>query len=188
MFSELFGGGERFKALRYLFEHADEEFGSRELAAAAHTDRGNTHRWLKRWQDVGLVVQGHESATSFRASPDPALVPLVTLFRQSSELAADLRASLAKLDGVEAAAIFGSYARHEEKVSSDVDVLVVGDVSELKTNAVLKPLARKYGRPFNASVFLPAEFRKLVAERDSFAMDVMAHPLVLLKGDIHAFA
>lgn len=102
------------------------------LAAAAHTDRGNTHRWLKRWRDVGLVVQGRESSTRFRASPDPALVPLVTLFRQSSELVADLRASLAKLEDIEAAAIFGSYARHEEKASSDVDVLVVGDVSELK--------------------------------------------------------
>ncbi|WP_083745416.1 nucleotidyltransferase domain-containing protein [Variovorax sp. KK3] len=188
MFSELFGGSERFRALRYLFEHANEEFGSRELAAAAHTDRGNTHRWLKRWQDAGLVVEGRDSPTHFRASRDPTLVPLVTLFRQSSDLVADLRASLDELRGIEAAAIFGSYARHEEKASSDVDVLVLGDVSELKTNAALKPLARKYGRPFNASVLTTAEFGKLVAERDGFAMDVMAHPLVHLKGDVHPYA
>jgi predicted nucleotidyltransferase len=188
MFSELFGGGERFKALQYLFSHADGEFGSRELAAAAKTDRGNTHRWLKRWQDAGLVIQGTKSPTHFRASPDPALAPLVALFRQSSDLVTEVRETLSGIDGVEAAAIFGSFARNKENASSDIDILVLGDVSELNTNAALKPLARKYGREFNASVFLPSEFHALVEQQDSFATGVMANPLLPVIGDIHAYA
>lgn len=188
MFAELFGGGERFKALRCLFEHAESEFSSRELALAANTDRGNTHRWLQRWQEAGLVVPGRKSATSFHASPDPALAPLVTLFRQSSDLVSDLRACIDALEGVEAAAVFGSYARHEERASSDIDVLVLGDVSELRTNAALKPLSRKYSREFNATVFSPEEFKSLATAHDTFVVEVLAHPQLPLKGDIHAYA
>jgi hypothetical protein len=43
---------------------------------------------------------------------------LVTLFRQSSELVADLRDALADIDGVRSAAILGSFARNAEKVES----------------------------------------------------------------------
>jgi hypothetical protein len=186
MFAELFGGEGRFKALRYLFEHADEEFSSRELAAAAHTDRGNTHRWLQRWEESGLVRRGVVTATNFRASDDPALAPLVNLFRQSSELVADLRDTLAGVDGAKAAAIFGSFARSEEKATSDIDVLVLGDVSELKTNALLRPLSRKYGRAFNASVFPVEQFRQLIEQGDGFAREVMAQPRLSLLGDLDA--
>jgi predicted nucleotidyltransferase len=186
MFAELFGGVGRFRALRYLFEHADEEFSSRELAAAAHTDRGNTHRWLKRWEEAGLVTKGAAAATNFRASADPALAPLVSLFRQSSDLIADLRQMLADIDGVIAAVIFGSFARNDEKAGSDIDVLILGDVSELKTNALLRPLSRKYGRAFNASVFSVEQFGQLVQQGDSFAREVMAQPRMQLLGDLNA--
>jgi hypothetical protein len=186
MFAELFGGEGRFKALRILFEHADEEFSSRELAAAAQTDRGNTHRWLQRWEEAGLVRRGVATATNFQASDDPALAPLVSLFRQSSDLVADLRDTLAAIDGVKAAVIFGSFARSEEKATSDIDVLVLGDVSELKTNALLRPLSRKYGRAFNASAFPVEQFRQLVEQDDGFAREVMAQPRLSLLGDLDA--
>jgi hypothetical protein len=186
MFAELFGGAERLKALRELFEHADQEYSSRELAAAAHTDRGNTHRWLKRWEEAGLVRRGIVTATNFQASADPALAPLVTLFRQSSELVADLRDALADIEGVRSAVIFGSFARHGEKAESDIDVLVLGGASELKTNARLRPLARKHGRAFNASVFAAEQFRELLAQGDGFATEVMAQPRILLIGDLDA--
>jgi nucleotidyltransferase-like protein len=186
MFAELFGGGGRYRALRYLFEHAGEEFSSRELAAAAHTDRGNTHRWLKRWEEAGLVVKGAVSATNFVAAGDPALAPLVALFRQSSDLVAELHDTLAAIEGVTTAVIFGSFARNEEKADSDIDVLILGDVSELKANALLRPLSRKYGRAFNASVFQVEQFRHLIEQGDSFASEVMAQPRLTLLGDLDA--
>jgi hypothetical protein len=59
-------------------------------------------------------------------------------------------------------------------------------VSELKTNARLRPLARKHGRAFNASVFAAEQFRELLAQGDGFATEVMAQPRILLIGDLDA--
>jgi hypothetical protein len=186
MFAELFGGTGRYMALRYLFEHGAEEFSARELAAAAHTDPGNTHRWLRRWEEAGLVTRGVVSDTNYRASADPALAPLTALFRQSSDLLAELRNTLATIDGVAAAVVFGSFARNEEKADSDIDVLILGDVSELKANALLRPLSRKYGRAFNATVFPVEQFRHLIKQGDGFASEVMAQPRMKLLGDLDA--
>src|SRR5690349_21669079 len=102
MFAELFGGAGRFKALRYLFEHPKEEFSARELAVKAQVDPGNTHRWLQRWAAAGLVTHGATKA-GYRVAQDPALAPLITLFRQSSALVADLQQVLRETTGVQTA-------------------------------------------------------------------------------------
>ncbi|HVW51498.1 MAG TPA: nucleotidyltransferase domain-containing protein [Trinickia sp.] len=187
MFAELFGGVGRFKALRYLFEHPNEEFSARELAVNAKLDPGNTHRWLQRWEAAGLVRRGTTKA-AYRVAQDPALAPLITLFHQSSALVADLRHMLLETTGVQAAFIFGSFARHEEKAESDIDVLVLGNVSELRTNALLRPLARKYNRPFNATVFTSEQFRALLTQGDPFATEVMRQPRIALIGEMDVAA
>ncbi|NRO94630.1 MarR family transcriptional regulator [Paraburkholderia sp. NMBU_R16] len=120
MFAELFGGAGRFKALRYLFEHPNEEFSARELATKAKLDPSDMHRWLQRWQAAGLVRHGTTNA-AYRVARDPALAPLITLFHQSSALVADLQHVLRERPGVQAAFIFGSFARHDEKAESDID-------------------------------------------------------------------
>ena len=185
-FAELFGGEGRFKVLRHLFEHPGEAFSAREIAADADLDPGNTHRWLQRWAQAGLVQRSPATKSSFQASADPALSPLVALFQQSSDLVGDLKKVLADIPGIKAAIVFGSFARHEEKASSDIDVLVLGDVSELKTNALLRPLAREYGREFNASVFEVARFHELLGQEDEFAVEVMRNKRIPLIGDLDA--
>ncbi|MBB2999051.1 MAG: nucleotidyltransferase domain-containing protein [Paraburkholderia tropica] len=184
LFSELFGGSGRYKVLRHLFEHPAQFYSARRLAEETGVDPGNIHRWLRKWTDVGILCGSGK--TGYQASLDPALVPLGALFRQSSELVDGLRNTLEAVPGIVAAVIFGSYARGEEKAESDIDVLIVGDVPELKVNALLKPLARRCGRPINASVIRPALYRELVNKQDAFVTDVLHNPTIPLIGALDA--
>ncbi|HDR9767565.1 TPA: nucleotidyltransferase domain-containing protein [Burkholderia cepacia ATCC 25416] len=182
MFAELFGGMGRFKVLQHLFEHPEQTFSARELAAATALDPGNVHRLLQKWEQVGLVRRAQK--TGFRVTDDPALNLLGALLRQNTELVNDLREVLRDQPGVESAFVFGSYARNEEKASSDIDVLVLGAVSELKTNAALRPLSRKYGRPFHASAFTKEQFHQLILDEDPFALDVQKSPRISIIGHL----
>jgi hypothetical protein len=184
MFSELFGGSGRFHVLRQLFENPDKEFSTRQLATAAAVDSGNTHRWLQRWESAGLVCRSKVNPLLYRSSRNPALRPLTELFGRSKSMANELRELLTSLEKVESAAIFGSVARNAEEANSDVDILVLGNISELKLNALLRPMARAYAREFNASVFSPERFAELLAQGDEFACDVMANTLLTLKGEL----
>lgn len=183
MFAELFGGKTRFRALSCLFENSDRSFGIRELAEEADLDPGNLARLIKRWEKAGLVVAVNDRGVRYQASADPALKPLENLFRQSNEFISALKALLEPIREVESALIYGSYAGATATVGSDVDVLVIGDLSELKLNAKLKPLARQYGRPINASVIDAQAFRAQLEKGDPVATSICTQSRILLKGE-----
>lgn len=183
MFSELFGGKTRFRALHCLFENPDRDFGVRELAELADMDAGNLTRLIKRWEGVGLVNAINDRGVRYKAAADPSLTPLITLFRQSGQLVEDLKEYFAQVPGVKVALIFGSYARSETRAESDVDIMVLGNVSELKLNAQLKPLGRQCGRPINVTVYELDEFEASRKRGDPIVCGICAENRILLKGD-----
>lgn len=183
MFAELFGGGSRLKALRLLYSEPSRSYALRELAAAAGVDHAHLLRLLRRWLAVGLVRRVDDPRhILYGASRDPSLLPLVQLFRTDSQLIDALRAKVPA--GAEYAGVFGSYARGQESAASDIDVLIVGPVSELKANAALAPVARKFRRPVNATAVTRARLQKALAERDAFFTGLVDSPRIDLKGTL----
>jgi predicted nucleotidyltransferase len=181
MFGELFGGASRLKVLRLLYAEPSKSYALREMAAAAGVDHAHLIRLLRRWVAVGLVERFEEPRhVLYRAARDPALLPLIQLFRTDSDLIARLRAKVPA--GAEYAGVFGSYARGEESVDSDVDVLIVGPISELRANAALAPVARQFGRPVNATAMTRERFQKALKQRDSFVISLVDSPRIDLKG------
>jgi DNA-binding MarR family transcriptional regulator len=184
---EVFGGVSRFRVLQALFSEPGRGFGPRELAAASGIDPGNAARLLKRWTEAGLVQRRQQDGLPrYYASTDPQLAPLVTLMQQDSELVRTLREALAKVKGVDVALVFGSVARGEATAGSDVDVLVLGDVSELKVNAALKPAGRLLGRAVRATASTIEVFKNQIRGQESFALEVVQKPRIPLLGNFDA--
>jgi predicted nucleotidyltransferase len=184
---EVFGSLGRLRALRALFAEPGRGFGQRELAAEADLDPGSVARLLKRWTSAGLVTRRQQDGLPrYYASTDPALAPLVTLMQQDSALVRTLRAALSGLPGVDVALIFGSVAGGAAGAASDLDLLVLGTASELKLNAVLKPVGRELGRAVRATANTIDSFMSQLRGGESFALGVMQGPRVPLIGDLDA--
>ena len=187
--AELLGGAARYKALRCLYEHADREYGTGELAAAAGIDPSNASRWLRRWADVGLLerrrLRGH---SVYQASKEPALTPLRLLLQQDSETVSVLRQHLGLLEHkVVAAAVFGSAARGETHADSDIDLLLVTEeLSKLEAQAHFKPAGRTLGRPVNVLVYRPEDWQRALHENNPLVLDILEHPTIVLKGALNA--
>lgn len=184
LFAELFGGKSRLKVLRCLFEHNDQAFGLRELAMQSQTDSGNLTRLLNRWEKAGLINVIPGRVRRYQASPDPSLMILKKLLTQTSEMTNDLKSFFLNEHEVDVAFVFGSVAKAKEIADSDVDILVIGDISELKLNAKLKSFERKYNRPFNASVYSQAEFKRPFDNNDSFIIRICEDEKIMIKGDV----
>lgn len=188
LMAELLGGAARYKALRCLYEHPLRVFGTRELAATAGIDPSNASRWLRRWSEVGLVErQVQRGSPVFTASRDPGLHPLAELLQQDSRATRILRDYVSQLgDDVKAAAIFGSSARGQATEDSDIDMLLLTDLPQLKAQAHFKPASRLLGRPVNVLVYAPEAWTAALSRADVFTADIISHPLVMLKGELHA--
>jgi MarR family len=184
---EVFGSLGRLRALRALFAEPGRGFGQRELAAEAGLDPGGVARLLKRWTAAGLVTRRQQDGLPrYTASKDPALAPLVTLMQQDSALVRMLREALSDVKGLQVALIFGSLARRAEGAASDLDLLALGSVSELKLNAALKPWGRKLGRAVHATACSVESFRSQLHGGESFALGVAQGPRIALIGDFDA--
>jgi predicted nucleotidyltransferase len=71
-------------------------------------------------------------------------------------------------DGIKLAFVYGSIARGEETSASDVDLMVVGEVSFADVVSALRQSEAKLGREVNPTVYSPSEFREKLAAKNHF--------------------
>lgn len=84
---------------------------------------------------------------------------------------------------IKVAFIYGSFARGEERTDSDVDVMVIGDVSFGEVVSALVPAQEQLRREVNPTVYPPAEFREKLASGKHFLTAVMGAEKIFLVGD-----
>lgn len=182
---EVCGSQSRYRLLRALFEGGGNEYHLRGLAAAAHVDPGHVSKLLPRLIKSGLCEQvSAQPYAKYRARRDnPLYSPLVRIFTEGSKLVSDLREAADKeLSGT--VAIFGSVAAGTDRPGSDVDVLVIGEMSAVRGQAALKPVGRKHGRQINATVIGVKELERELAHGSVMWREIVGGPLILLKGKI----
>jgi predicted nucleotidyltransferase len=97
---------------------------------------------------------------------------------------ADLLKSTLKsyLHGVDFAFIYGSLARGEEIATSDVDLMLVGDLKLAEIAGALKRVEKSLGREVNATIYSRREFAKKMADGDVFIKTVVEAKKIMLKG------
>lgn len=188
MLSELFGGAERYKALKCLFANPGRDFGARELASEARIDPGNASRWLRRWADAGLLDKKEIlKRPRYAASRDRALFHLRSFFQQDSEMARMLGTQVAKLGArVEAAAVFGSTAQGTDTADSDIDLLLLTDMPRVEAQTLFKPVGRQLGRQVNVLTYEPSRWKEAVASGNPLVTGILGGAHIELKEDVRA--
>ncbi|MET0601700.1 MAG: nucleotidyltransferase domain-containing protein [Baekduia sp.] len=125
----------------------------------------------------------------YRASlASPLVKPLRELIERSVGVEPLLRAALTDVPGIDAAVIFGSWARGQVDAESDVDVLVVGTFDYANVVARLHALQERTGREINMVALRPDELREQRDgdARSGFLTGVLRGPMRPLIGDLES--
>src|SRR5882672_12538502 len=119
---------------------------------------------------------------------------------QDSPLYSDLRGLLLKTTGLVGvladalkpvasklllAFVYGSIASGQERSDSDIDLMVVGDVSPVDLAVPLRHARELLGREINPTVYSSAEFAKKRRAKDHFLTEVLTKPRLLVLGSEH---
>jgi predicted nucleotidyltransferase len=80
--------------------------------------------------------------------------------------------------------VFGSVAQGLERAGSDIDVMLIGDVSFRQAVQLLHPTQAALGREVNPRVFAADEFAAK-SKHEPFLADVLAKPKLFLIGNAH---
>jgi predicted nucleotidyltransferase len=179
-------GKTRRAVLSLLYSHADEAFYLRQIARNTGVGLGAVQRELKNLTDTGIItreVQGRQ--VYYRANAQcPIFNELKGIVRKTFGVADVIRQSLATVaDKIQVAFIFGSIARSADDRKSDIDVMVVGDISFGDMVFLLSTAEEKLGREINVVVYPISEFKQKVREDHYFVKTVLEGEKIFLIGD-----
>jgi len=85
---------------------------------------------------------------------------------------------LKKIEGLEEAYIFGSYARDKLNVLSDVDLLIIGSHKSLDADKAILPLYGTLGREINTIDMTKKEFEGKKRKKNPLIKDIFSKPVI----------
>lgn len=88
---------------------------------------------------------------------------------------------------IEFAFVFGSIAAQTDKPESDVDLMVVGDITEFRVARLLRGVADHLGREVNPHVYTRGEITRRIESNDHFLNNVLSKPRLFLTDNEHDF-
>lgn len=177
------------ETFRLLFAAGAGELHVREIARRANLNEATIRQELKQLELLGLVTRKRDgNRVLYGANPaHPLFDEIRGLVAKTSGLAAVLRSALEPAR-VPVAFVFGSMADGSAKPESDVDLMIIGDLTLRAAAKHLSGLGTRLSRELNPHVMTPEEFAKRRKARDHFTTSVLAGPKLFVIGDAHDLA
>jgi len=187
---ELMFGVYRRELLALLLLRPDEDFHLRALERMTGIPAGSLHRELKALFEAGLLLKAQQgNQVRYQANRAcPVYEELAGIFRKTVGLAGVLSDALTDLSGrIDLAFIFGSLAVGRQKYSSDVDLMIIGDISLLEVVKALASAQEKLGREINPVVMTAGKFGSQAEKKERFISRVVEEPKIFVIGDASDF-
>lgn len=159
---------------------------AQELLDHLGTTSTTLHRELGRLEQAGLIQHERIGRTRrYRAALDsPLHEPLHDLMTRTLGVERLLSQRLTEVPGLEAAAIFGSWAAGNTTASSDIDLLVIGGVDRDELLFVVQSVEHDTTREIDLTAYRREEFDRRRAAGSGFLRTILSGPLIPLIGEI----
>lgn len=173
------------RLLALLYGEPARSFYFKELLRKTGLGVATVKRELDRMVEAGLLTRtviGNQH--HYQANPAcPIYAELIGIVRKTLGIPQAIREVLQPLaERIARAFIFGSFAAGTDQPGSDIDLLVVGDVTLAELARALYPLQEALAREINPKLYRPAEWTRMVADDDAFARELLRKPRIALIG------
>jgi predicted nucleotidyltransferase/predicted transcriptional regulator with HTH domain len=182
----LFTSQARVEILKLLFLISSNRHYLREIATLTKQPVRAVQRELARLESAGLVQSWTEGNRKyFQADRDLSVFPEIrALLMKTAGMKELVQQHLLEVtDPIHIALLFGSYASGKETPSSDIDLMVIGEITSRPLANVLGPAREILGREINPVIMNLEEFQQKVLDKDPFIQSVLREPKIFLIGD-----
>ncbi|NMB69200.1 MAG: hypothetical protein GYA20_10615 [Chloroflexi bacterium] len=183
----LFSSRVRAKLLALLFLSPENGLNAHEISLRLGETYSVVWKELARLEKIGVIFSEKVGkAKIFHINPRCPITPeLRGLVLKTEGFGDQIRASLIGMQDIHAAFIYGSFASGEVDASSDIDLMVIGELDITRFSEQIARLENQFQRAINYSVFSPTEWQEKLHNQDPFAENVTRSPRVWLIGGEH---
>jgi predicted nucleotidyltransferase len=116
----------------------------------------------------------------------PGIEELQSLLIKTAGIVDILKAGLKIFSkDIKGAFIYGSLARNEAIATSDVDLMVIGDLKLAQIATVIRKAEQSLRREINVTIYSPSDLKHKFKEQDGFIKTVLRDKKIFLKGSEH---
>ena len=183
--SNLFKSKTRKALFKLYFTNPDSEFYLRELERMLSTPVSMIRKELLRLEKEGIFISHKEGnlAYYYVNKNYPLFSELKSIVSKTIGVQGVLTEVLQKINGIEIAFIYGSYAKGSEKADSDIDLCIIGNINEDSLVRRINELEKSIKREINYTLYMEKEFTEKRRKKDSFILDLISNPKIILIGE-----
>jgi len=183
--TRIFKSKARQAIFRLYFTNPDKSFYLRELERELGTPVSILRKELVSLEKEGLFSSSKQGNLLYYTlnKAYPLYNEIKTIVFKTVGIQGALSREFSDIKGIEAAFIYGSYAKDSTNAKSDVDLFIIGDPDEdviiEKTDSLEKILKRE----INYSIYSRIDYKKKKLQKDPFINDVLKNKKLFLLGD-----
>ena len=183
IFDILYKSTIRRKILMWFFADENKRFYINEMARIVGTTQGTCRRELNRLTNMGILSSSKEGNLQYYAiNTDYSLYnEFRAIIKKTIGIEAIIKTALLGSENIDFAFIFGPYALEKIDPEADIDIAVVGDISEEDLIELLRDIPLITGREINYYIYKERDFIKKL-ETNPFVQNILS-AFILVAGD-----
>ncbi len=170
------------KILGYFFVNPTKKKYINELARILSIDPGNLDRKIKELEKNGIFnseVIGN-SKYFYLNKNYPFLKELKKIYNASFGFGNILKDLLININGLKNVYIFGSFASDNLDITSDIDILLIGNHSSIEISKVIYPLQKQFEREINIINMTEKELSDRENKDDAFVKNIFNNTIITI--------
>ena len=183
MLNKLFSSKTRVEILKLFLFNTSNSFYQRQISSLTAQSIRGVQREVDKLNRIGIIersIQGNRIYYKVNKKC-PIVQDLKNIFFKSVGIAEALKENLKEKE-IKIAFIYGSYAKGEESLLSDIDLMVLGDISLKELSNILSKPKKELMREINYAVFSLDEFINKAMKKDHFINSVLKDKKIYIIG------
>lgn len=175
--------------LNLFFSDPTKEYYFREIGQKLNKEPSSYQRYLEEFVNEKIFLDERRgNMRFFRLNLEhPLYKEIESMISKTLGVEYKLKYLVGKLDKIECAFLFGSIAKKNENINSDIDLMIIGEPDQnLLINGISK-IESKIKREINYHIYNKAELVEKIDKKDSFFVNIFSSPIINLKGNIYEF-
>lgn len=183
--SNIFRSKTRKELFRLYFTNPESEYYLRELERVLDIPVSMIRNEITRLEKEGIFTSHRKANLLYYClnKSYPLFDEFKSIIFKTIGVKGLIKQALSKINGVEVAFIYGSFARNEEKAASDIDLFLMGNINENEVTRGLRQLEKALKREINYTLYSKDEFERKKKAKDSFILGLLEGTKIFLIGD-----
>lgn len=174
--------------LKLLFMNSSREFHASEIARRVEVAPSTITKEMPYLQNIGLILRRAQGPLVFyKINSKSTIFDEMKRILLKFEMLDQIIAKDLSDKDIRFALIYGSFAKGEESETSDIDLLVIGNVGEDSMIRSVSRAERTSGREINFVLWSTKDFTERVRKNTPLIKEIAKTPIIMIIGDKDEF-